>query len=87
MKAILIKTLGSTQKLPQRFKVSIHGQKDCTISAESEGFDHSSSTNQCVHLQAAIIALKYWKMDRILSELELIIGQVPNGDHVVTFKR
>ncbi len=82
MKALLIKALSSTNHLPARFKVTIHGQKPFTISQESMSFNYNSA--DCLQLQAAHQALLYWDMGRVIDENNLFIGQLPNGDYVAT---
>lgn len=82
MKALLIKSFSSTEHLPARFKVTIHGQKPFIISQESQAFEYDLP--QCLHYQAAKQALLHWDMGRVVADNNLNIGQLPNGDYVVT---
>lgn len=82
MKALLIRLLGSTETLPARIKVSADGVKTFTMSQESESFNHDSK--ECIQLQAARFAIQHWICDKWLEDNTLSIGQLPNGDYVVT---
>ena len=82
MKAILIKYLGVTATKSTRFKLSVHGQKSKTYSADSCYQDNSADS---LELLAAKRYLKDVGLSHLLDRHGLTSGQLPNGDFVAVF--
>lgn len=79
MKALLLKILPATNTLPSRFSVSVQGQKRFIISMESEQFDYSENSPTVLN-QAVDLAITYFGFNHLKHN----IGQLPNGDRVIT---
>lgn len=84
MKAILIKHLGCTDTKPNRFKLTVHGQKSKTYSTDSCYQDNSADS---LEVLAAKRYLNDVGLNHLLDRHGLASGQLPNDDFVVIFTK
>ena len=79
MKALLLRISPNTNTLPSRYIVTVQGQKRFIISCESEQFDYTSDAPILLN-QVAKLAINHFGF----SHLDHTVGQLPNGDNVIT---